>query len=235
MTARRWFVGGLIASPIRLLALPQKLKVVVAGGHPGDPECGCAGTIAKYTDLGHSVTVLYLNRGEGYCGEAGLKNCAAIRTAEAQRACEILKARALFASQYDGRALVDKEHYEAFARLLAAENPDIVFTQWPLDTHRDHRATSMLCLDAWLGAGRKYALYYYQVAEDTLTFSASDYVDISGVEARRHAACYAHASQQPDKWYPKQVEITRFRGAESGFKEAEGFLRHRESRSGFLP
>ena len=72
----------------------------MAGGHPGDPECGCAGTIARYTELGHEVALLYLNRGEGYCGGANLERCAGIRTAEAQKACEILKARAVFAGQY---------------------------------------------------------------------------------------------------------------------------------------
>ena len=30
----------------------RKLKVIVTGGHPGDPEYGCGGTIARYTDLG---------------------------------------------------------------------------------------------------------------------------------------------------------------------------------------
>src|SRR5271157_1709825 len=28
----------------------RKLKVIVTGGHPGDPEYGCGGTIARYTD-----------------------------------------------------------------------------------------------------------------------------------------------------------------------------------------
>ena len=42
----------------------RPLKVVVTGGHPGDPEYGCGGTIARYTDLGHEVVLLYLNRGE---------------------------------------------------------------------------------------------------------------------------------------------------------------------------
>jgi len=37
-----------------------KLKVVVTGGHPGDPEYGCGGTIARYTDLGHEVRPLLL-------------------------------------------------------------------------------------------------------------------------------------------------------------------------------
>lgn len=189
--------------------LVPTLKIVVAGGHPGDPECGCAGTIARYTQAGHEVALLYLNRGEGYCGDAALDKCADMRTAEAGKSCGILKARGVFADQYDGRAVVDAAHYDAFAKLLVAENPDIVFTQWPIDEHRDHRAVSLLTLDAWMKGGRKFALYYYEVAEDTMSFSPTEYVDISSVESVRHAACYAHVSQQPGKWYPKQVEITR--------------------------
>jgi N-acetylglucosamine malate deacetylase 1 len=211
------------------------LKIIVAGGHPGDPECGCAGTIARYTDLGHDVVLLYLNRGEGFCGGASLDLCAAIRTAEARKACQALKARAEFAGQVDSRAIVDNSHYDVFSRLLDTEAPDVVFTQWPIDRHRDHRAVSALTLDAWFRGGKKFALYYYEVAEDTTMFTPADYVDISTVESRRRAACYAHASQQPDKWYPKQVVITRFRGIESGLPEAEAFLRHPESKRALLP
>ncbi len=68
-----------------------------------------------------------------------------------------------------------------------------------------------------------------------MMFSPTEFVDISSVEAERRAACYAHASQQPDKWYPGQVELTRFRGIESGFPQAEGFLRHWESKRALLP
>jgi LmbE family N-acetylglucosaminyl deacetylase len=208
---------------------------LVAGGHPGDPECGCGGTIARYADLGHQVVLLYLNRGEGFCGGATLDRCAAIRTAEAQSACRILNARPAFAGQYDGRAVVDAAQYEGFARLLAAEAPDVIFTQWPIDRHRDHRAVSLLTLDAWWSGGKRSALYYYEVAEDTTMFTPAEFVDISAVESRRRSACYAHTSQQPDKWYPKQVEITRRHGARSGFPQAEGFLRHAESRRALLP
>ena len=214
---------------------PRKLKIVVTGGHPGDPECGCAGTIARYTDLGHEVVLLYLNRGEGYCRGADPSQCGTVRTAEAQKACQILKARAVFANQYDGRPIVDNAHYDEFRRLLDTEHPDIVFAQWPLDQHRDHRALSNLVLDAWLRGGRQSALYFYEVADDTMMFTPAEYVDISAVESRRHAACYAHASQQPEKWYPAQTEITRFRGSQSGHTQAEAFLRHWQSKPALLP
>ncbi len=242
ISRRNFVVSAAAASLLAGHAQPKadeppssRLKIVVTGGHPGDPECGCAGTIARYTSLGHQVVILYLNRGEGFCGGASLSRCGAIRTSEALKACEILKARAAFAGQYDSRSIVDYSHYESFDKLLASENPDVVFTQWPIDNHRDHRAISMLTLDAWLRAGKKSALYYYEVAEDTMMFSPAEYVDISAVEERRHAACYAHTSQSPDKWYPKQVEITRFRGTESGYPQAEAFLHHWESKRAFLP
>lgn len=209
--------------------------MLVTGGHPGDPECGCGGTIARYVELGHDVTLLYLNRGEGFCGAAALKECGAIRTAEAQQACRILKAHAAFAGQYDGHAVLDNAHYEQFRRQLDAERPDIVFTHWPIDHHRDHRAMSNLVLDAWEQSKNSFALYYYEVADDTMMFSPVEYVDISSVVRQRREACYANASQNPDKWYPRQEEITRFRGTESGYDQAEAFVRHWQCKGGMLP
>ena len=213
----------------------RKLKVMVTGGHPGDPECGCGGTIARYTDMGHDVVLMYLNRGQAYCGQDNSKDCGAVRTAEAEKACQILKARPAFAGQYDGRAIVDNAHYDEFGRLFDAEKPDVVLAQWPIDRHRDHCALSSLVLHAWLQSGQKSAFYYYGIAEDTMMFTPTEFVDISAVEFRKRAACYAHASQQPDKWYPLEEQITLFRGVESGYAQAEGFISHSQSRGNILP
>jgi LmbE family N-acetylglucosaminyl deacetylase len=213
----------------------HKLRVLVTGGHPGDPECGCGGLIARYADMGHEVTLLYLNRGELYCGERPTAECGALRTKEAEKACEILHAHPVFAAQVDGQSVLDNAHYDEFQKLFDAQKADIVFTQWPIDSHRDHRALSSLVLDAWLQSAKAAALYYYEVAEDTMTFSPSVYVDITAIEARKRAACFAHASQSPEKWYPLQEQIARFRGTESGYREAEGFTRHAQSRDGVLP
>ena len=210
-----------------------RLKVIVTGGHPGDPEYGCGGTIARYADAGHDVALLYLNRGEKSCPATG----PLVRVEEAKRACGILKARPLFTDQCDGHAIVDREHYLSFRTLLEAERPDVLFTHWPIDGHADHRAISNLSYDAWLKMDKSFAFYYYEVSdgEDTLMFPPTDFVDISATEARKRAACYAHATQAPDKFYALQSQVTRFRGLESGHMQAEAYVRHAQSRGGLLP
>jgi LmbE family N-acetylglucosaminyl deacetylase len=212
-----------------------KLKVVVTGGHPGDPEYGCGGTVARYTDLGHDVVLLYLNKGE-WTDKPGY-DPAPIRVAEAEKACDILKAHPAFAGQIDGKAIVDPPHYEHFRRLLGAEQPNVVFTQWPIDNHADHRAISLLVYDAWLKMGRKFALYYYEVSngEDTVQFAPTHYVDITATEPQKRSACYAHASQSPDKYYALQERVTRMRGIESGHTQAEAYIRHVQSPDFALP
>jgi LmbE family N-acetylglucosaminyl deacetylase len=213
----------------------RQMNVIVTGGHPGDPEYGCGGTVARYTELGHNVVLLYLNKGDP--SETANQPASARRIAEAERACEILKTRPRFAGQIDGHAVVDPEHYEQFRRLLEAEEPHVVFTHWPIDNHADHRAISLLVYDAWLKMEKRFALYYYEVSngEDTVQFAPTHYVDITATAARKRQACYAHASQAPDKFYGLQEQVTRLRGIESGHTQAEAFIRHVQSPDFGLP
>lgn len=203
-------------------------KVLVAGGHPDDPESGCGGTIARYVQAGSAVVAFYLTRGEAGIPGKSHEEAAQIRTAEAERASAILGAQARFGTQVDGDTRVDHAAYAAMRDLLAEERPDLVLTHWPVDTHPDHRAVSLLVYDAWLRTGRKAALYYFEVlsGEQTQLFRPTDYVDISAVTERKRAACFAHASQQPAEWYAIHERMSRFRGLEHGCEQAEAFLRH---------
>jgi LmbE family N-acetylglucosaminyl deacetylase len=234
------FTIGLAAATVTgapgpLTPRKSNLKIVVTGGHPGDPEYGCGGTIARYTDLGHEVVLLYLNKGEGT--NQSSHDPSSVRVGEATKACEILKARPAFAAQIDGQAIVDAVHYKAFQRLLEAEQPNVVFTHWPIDNHADHRAISLLVYEAWLRMGKTFALYYYEVsnAEDTVQFAPTHYVNITATEPRKRLACYAYASQAPDRFYALQETISSMRGIESGHKQAEGYIRHVQSPDFQLP
>ena len=242
----------LIAAPIGLAALrvnplpaleslharsTERLKVIIAGGHPDDPESGCGGTIARYANDGHDVVALYLTRGEAGIRGNSHDESARIRTAEAERACAILGARPRFFGQIDGDSRIDNAAYAAMRDLFDRERPDVVLTHWPVDTHRDHRTVSLLVYDAWLRTGRTAALGYFEVltGDQTQLFRPTDYVDITSVAGKKRDACFAHASQNPAEWYPAHERMSRFRGMEHGCEQAEAFVRHDQGAALPLP
>jgi hypothetical protein len=100
IVTRRGFLkaAGVLAAPVLVASgapplaavaaeVARQLKVVCVGGHPDDPESGCAGTLSRYAELGHSVTVLYLTRGERGVRGKGLDEAGKIRSAECEKAC----------------------------------------------------------------------------------------------------------------------------------------------------
>jgi len=133
----------------------QKLKVVCVGGHPDDPESGCAGTLSRYAELGHEVTVVYLTRGERGIRNKGLEESAKIRSAECEKACQLMGAHARFFGQIDGATEINHAHVEAMAKVLADEQPDVLFTHWPVDTHMDHQVACLLSIRGWMARIRR--------------------------------------------------------------------------------
>ena len=184
--------------------------------------------MARYAEAGHDVVALYLTRGEAGIPGTSHDDAARIRTAESERACRVLGARPLFFGQTDGDTHIDRAAYAAMRELLEREKPDVIFTHWPVDTHPDHRAASLLVYDAWMRMGRKVPLAYFEVltGEQTEVFRPTDYVDVTAVAQRKRDACFAHASQKPEEWYPWHERMGTFRGMEHGCAVAEAFVRH---------
>jgi len=233
-------LGGLSLSPINGSASEtsnlkatapeeKKLNILCIGAHPGDPEFGCGGTMAKYSDAGHQVNFLYLTRGEAWAGDKTLSfdQAAKIRTKEAEASCKILNVKALFVGQIDDHTELNKKRVEEMTNLILSVNPDLVFTQWPFDSHMDHQVTACLTYTAWIKSEQKFELYYYEVdtGSETVGFTPTDYVDITDVRDRKKAAMFEHQSQGPEKIYINDFKTMEdFRGLEAGVKAAEAFV-----------
>jgi LmbE family N-acetylglucosaminyl deacetylase len=210
------------------------LKIVCVGGHPDDPESGCGGTLARYAEQGHQVTLLYLTRGEAGIPGKTHDEAAKIRTVEALEACKILNAKPLFAGQIDGSTEYNKTRLQEFSKLLMAEKPDIVFTHWPLDSHPDHQVASLLTTNTWMMHQQPFELYFYEVCsgDQTMVFAPTDFVDISTTVEKKKAAFFAHKSQGAAEVYRTDHQrMEWFRGLEAGngARSGEGFV-HLSSR-----
>lgn len=225
---------GLTALPLAALAEnsprpgDSKLKIVCVGGHPDDPESGCGGTLAKFSEAGHEVKVLYLTRGEGGIEGKTASEAASIRTKEAEEACKILRVSHSYLGQIDGETMVTNEWIGKMTEFLENEKPDLVFTQWPIDSHRDHQAASVLTMQAALRVKKPFQIYFYEVCagQQTMTFHPTDYVDISKEQETKRKALFAHVSQDPEGIYAcGHTAMEQFRGMEAGVTAAEAFVK----------
>jgi LmbE family N-acetylglucosaminyl deacetylase len=210
----------------------RKLKIVVVGAHPDDPETGCGGTMSLFADEGHEVVSACLTRGEAGIYGKTYEEAARIRTNEANEACKILNAKAAFIGQIDGNCEITVSRYTEMYDFLKAEKPDIVFTHWPIDQHRDHRICSILVYDAWLNLKKGFELYYFEVESggQTQNFPPTNFVDITSVIEKKHAACNCHVSQDMAVVYSEYHEqMEKFRGLQANCKYAEAFIRHNQS------
>ena len=206
---------------------PRKLKVVCVGGHPDDPESGCAGTLTRYSELGHAVTIIYHTRGERGIRDKSLDEAAMIRSAECEAACKIMGAKPAFFGQIDGATELNKAHVDAMTKLLSAENPDVLFTHWPIDTHMDHQVASLLTIRAWMALSPKPQLYFFEVNSGSQSqgFLPNTYVDISAAIEKKKEALFAHVSQDGQGiWRQHHEIIANWRGREAGVGAAEAFV-----------
>jgi len=210
----------------------RRLKVVFVGAHPDDVETAAGGTVAKYADLGHDVAILYLTRGEAGMRGKTHDEAGSIRTSEAEKGCGILKARPRFLGQIDGATEVNPARYEQFYGLLMEEKPDLVFTWWPINGHRDHRAVFTMVHDAWLKSKKQFGLVYFENTDSQL-FTPTHFVDVTDQVERKKAACFIHTwyKDRPDLALWARVEVSlQARGFLAGCKYAEAFAAHSMNR-----
>ncbi|MFN7998630.1 MAG: PIG-L family deacetylase [Bryobacteraceae bacterium] len=215
----------------------RKLSIIFVGAHVDDPQSGCGGTIARYAGQGHDVVALSLTRGDSQSIASSLhlpmQELAARRYADAERSCEILRCRFVALDYVNRDVQLTPATYKRFSETLTEYKPDILFTHWPIDTHPDHRAASLLTYEAWLHAGKKVPLYFYEVEAGTQTqnFHPTHHVDITTVAERKKAACFANKITIAG-WWPLHERMQQWRGNEKGCAFAEAFNRHPQSPPG---
>lgn len=202
----------------------KKLKILVCGGHPDDPESGAGGVISLLAKGGHEVVVVYAvtyRTGRTYFDRPEKE----VRREESRAACEILGARPVFFEYAAGEFYADQAAIGKFEGFLKEERPDIVLTHWPVDTHPDHEAMSTLVWRAYQRQGG-WNLYYFEVnaGHQTLAFTPNTYVDIGTVREQKFQALMRHTSQKPDTiWADHHEPMQLRRGKECGLERAEAF------------
>ncbi len=213
----------------------DRTPLVAFGAHPDDIEFGCGGIIARETRAGRPVHLVVCSR-----GEAGTNGTPAQRTAEAEKAAQLLGATLEFL-EFDGDAHLEirSAHALKLAAVLRRVRPALVLAPTTeQNQHPDHWRLGTLVRDATRLA--RYGgvaelrqitphaigeLFFYAVgpgAEPSGTPPVL--IDISAPEIMSAwtAAMEAHASQMKTRNYIElQLTRSRVHGLNAGVGHAQ--------------
>ncbi len=127
----------------------MKVDILAIGAHPDDIELSASGTLFRHIDLGYSVALCDLTR-----GELGTRGSAALRMEEANRS------RILFGIESrdnlmmrDGFFEHSEENILKIAGVIRKYRPEIVLANARSDRHPDHGRAAKLINDACFYAG----------------------------------------------------------------------------------
>jgi len=126
----------------------RQLRIIAFGAHPDDCEIRAGGVAAMWAAQGHKVKFVSTTNGDiGHWKMAG-GQLAQRRTAEVEKAAEILGIETQVLDIHDGEFMPTLENRKTIVRLIRKWKADIVMTHRPNDYHPDHRYTSVLVQDA---------------------------------------------------------------------------------------
>jgi LmbE family N-acetylglucosaminyl deacetylase len=219
----------------------EKLRVLAFGAHPDDLEFYMGGTLAKYADQGHSVTMAVVTNGDVGSSTLSMEEIAAVRKSEAQAAAALIGADLLWLDYHDEFFFYNEQTRRHLIDVMRQAEPNVVFAHWSSDYHPDHSLSGQAVRDARIMTAvpniktahpplkKIPALFHYDTAAG-VNFVPEVYVDITAQFPTKQKMLACHESQ--NAWISdifadnitKMMEIqTRFRGFQSGVRYAEGF------------
>jgi len=126
----------------------RQLRIICFGAHPDDCEIRAGGVAAMWAEQGHKVKFVSTTNGDiGHWKIAG-GPLAQRRTAEVEKAAEILGIETQVLDIHDGELMPTLENRKTFVRLIREWKADIVMSHRTNDYHPDHRYTGVLVQDA---------------------------------------------------------------------------------------
>ncbi len=127
----------------------EKVDILGIGVHPDDIELSCVGTILKHIDLGYSVGLCDLTK-----GELGTRGSGELRLIEAENSRKIIGAVfRMNLGMSDGFFQNNEENLRKIIRVLRSSQPKIILANAINDRHPDHGRAAKLVSDACFYAG----------------------------------------------------------------------------------
>ncbi len=224
----------------------QPAQILVVIPHPDDAEFGVAGTVVRWTREGKDVVYLVCTNGDKGTSDTNMTpaKLAKIREKEQKAAAEILGVREVIFLRYPDQGLEDTAEFRKdIVRVIRQFKPDTVATCDPYRryiSHRDHRITGQVTLDAVYPTARDYLVFPDLIEQGFMPHKVMEvflwgaeqpnyHSDITDTFELKIAALHCHKSQfgnRPSLEFAERIKQRHKTQAEgTGYELAEAFYR----------
>lgn len=215
-------------------------NVLVVAAHPDDEVLGCGGTIARHSQEGDNVGVLFIADGVGARGIISHSQSLSLnrRKQSAQSALQILGAHVLkFLDLPDNKldTLPFLEIVQAIESITQDFQPTILYTHHYGDLNIDHSIVSKACITAHrpIPTAPIENILFYEVISSTYWGTANNFfkpnyfVDTSHFETKKNLALECYKEEMRDFPHYRSLETSqslgKYRGSQVGVRCAEAF------------
>ena len=226
---------------------PQRALIITP--HPDDCEGGCGGTLGKWIkEFGTEVVVVLCTNGNKGTGDREMTpaRLAATREEEQLGASSVYGAKeTVFLAHGDGELEDSTLFRSQVVREIRRHKPDIIFGIDPYrsvsHTHRDHRKSGQMALDAAYSYAWSYLHFPEQITDEGLephkvreaylwgSETPDVFVDISDYMEMKADSLSMHVSQMgrrtPEQRLERIREGSASQGEKVGLTHAEAFRR----------
>lgn len=218
------------------------LRVLAFGAHPDDLEILMGGTLAKYAERGHHVTMAIVTNGDVGSSTLPMEEIAAIRKAEAEASAALIGAELIWMDYHDEFFFYNEESRRRIIDVMRQAEPDVVFAHWVEDYHPDHSLSGQAVRDARIMTAvpnivgaypplKKIPQLFFYDTLAGINFTPEVYVDVTSTYETKKKMLACHESQRAwinDIFDGASIEDilevqTRFRGFQAGVRYAEAF------------
>ena len=213
--------------------------VVVFAAHPDDDILGCGGTIAKLTQEGSKVHIVFLADGESSRGDiTDINSLIQQRKQNAKKALKILGCDSIEFLDFPDNRLDSLDLLDVVKKIegfIDAYKPYTIFTHYAHDLNIDHQITHNAVVTACRPQPGHCVkeLLFFEVPSSTewnlsKAFMPNYFVDISSTLSLKIDALNAYKNEMKSFPHPRSIKaiesLSYYRGASSGCEAAEAFI-----------
>ncbi|MFH1878113.1 MAG: PIG-L deacetylase family protein [Candidatus Omnitrophota bacterium] len=196
------------------------MNILAIGAHPDDIEYGCGGALCKFSKQEGTDIYFFVATDGNFGGDGG------VRRKEQEESGRALGVKKIFWGGFmDTKLAVNTELIGKIENAIEECRPDLIFVNYPDDTHQDHRYLA----DSTVIAVRYCRKVLFYEDYTSRNYEPSVFVDIADVLEEKVKLLKCHKSQV-ERQYPTSLDIVEsvkavanFRGFQAKVKYAEGF------------